>query len=111
MCFKIVEQQHTWLPICRTTATPSFPATAGSGGLIGYLPSIWLMSDGLMGACSRMHCIVLECAAAALTEMIINQGCAAYRDDVKQHIKFADVIDGPVLQLQRILRHAVRLVH
>lgn len=38
-------------PTSKTTPTPSFPGTAGSGGFSGYFPSMVLMSDGLMGAC------------------------------------------------------------
>jgi hypothetical protein len=45
------EQRCTSLPTSRTTPTPSFPGTAGSGGLMGYFPSMVLISDGLMGAC------------------------------------------------------------
>jgi len=40
-------------PAARTLATPSWPGTApGSLGVMGYLPWMVLMSEGLMGACS-----------------------------------------------------------
>lgn len=43
----------TLLPVARTLATPSWPGTApGSLGVMGYLPWMVLMSEGLMGACS-----------------------------------------------------------
>ncbi len=41
------------MPIWRTTPTPSLPGTAGNGGFMGYLPSMVLMSEGLIGACNK----------------------------------------------------------
>lgn len=38
-------------PTASTTPTPSWPGTPGSSGVNGYLPSMVLMSEGLMGAC------------------------------------------------------------
>lgn len=49
------EREITSAPASLTLATPSFPAVAGKAGLIGYLPCIWLMSDGLIGACEQVH--------------------------------------------------------
>ena len=42
----------TFGPTAWTTPTPSWPGVAGSSGWRGYLPSIVLISAGLIGACN-----------------------------------------------------------
>lgn len=43
----------TFEPTAETTPTPSWPGEAGSSGARGYLPSIVLISEGLIGACRK----------------------------------------------------------
>ena len=43
----------TFEPMAVTIPTPSWPGEAGSSGAKGYLPSIVLISEGLIGAWSK----------------------------------------------------------
>jgi hypothetical protein len=46
-------RRGTFEPTASTWPTPSWPGTPGSCVAMGYLPSIVLMSEGLMGDCRR----------------------------------------------------------
>ena len=66
---------------------PSFPGTAGSAGLMGYLPSIVLMSEGLMGACTVASAII---SALEITLWFRSRQCTKAAAGFDSHSKELD---------------------